>query len=53
MSVCETCWTEACYDVMYRGGSTVDRYRERIAANEEMHVHPIDSIPMYAEASDE
>lgn len=34
MSACEICWERASTEALFMGGSTAERYRERIAAEE-------------------
>lgn len=39
MSACEICWERAAQDALFRGGTTAERYRERIAAEEQSPTH--------------
>lgn len=39
MSACEICWERAYTDARFRGGTQAERYRERIAAEEESPTH--------------
>lgn len=44
MSACEICWERASRDAMFLGGSTAERYRDRIAKEEKHPTHDPETL---------
>lgn len=44
MSACEICWERASTQALMLGGSTTDRYRELIAAEEQNPTHEPETL---------
>lgn len=44
MSACEICWERAARDAHFLGGTTAERYRERIAAENENPTHEPETL---------